>query len=223
MATSTTNLGLIKPAGSDKIRIAQINQNSDLIDAAIGPVGSTNLQAQANALKNGMAIVSNNNTHAAITAGQYVYVYGHGTLSEGLYIATANIGANGSLSGSNVSPVSGGGLNALNDNISNVNSKVDAQKTIFVQLFDQTIAGSSSSAETTTFDLSNYIPSGYSLWSVEIQIRDGSSFYNIPWFNNALTQYTAIGKVTNASVTINNKADWSGNRSVTFTLHCKKN
>ena len=46
MATTTQNLGLIKPAGTDKIRIAQINSNMDTLDAKIGPVGSTPLQTQ---------------------------------------------------------------------------------------------------------------------------------------------------------------------------------
>lgn len=46
MATTTQNLGLIKPAGTDKIRIAQINSNMDTIDAKMGPVGSTPLQTQ---------------------------------------------------------------------------------------------------------------------------------------------------------------------------------
>lgn len=46
MATTTTNLNLIKPDGSDKIRIANFNQNADILDAKIGPVGSTSLQAQ---------------------------------------------------------------------------------------------------------------------------------------------------------------------------------
>lgn len=48
MATSTTNLGLIKPAGTDKIRIAQINSNMDVIDAKMGAVGNTPLQTQIN-------------------------------------------------------------------------------------------------------------------------------------------------------------------------------
>ena len=46
MATSTTNLGLTKPAGTDKIRIAQINGNMDILDEKIGAVGNTSLQAQ---------------------------------------------------------------------------------------------------------------------------------------------------------------------------------
>ena len=49
MATSTTNLGLIKPDGTDKIRIAQINQNMDTLDSKIGAVGNTDLQSQVSA------------------------------------------------------------------------------------------------------------------------------------------------------------------------------
>ena len=75
------------------------------------------LQDQLDGVKNGIAIVATGNTHAAITSGQYVYIQDHGTLAEGLYRATANIAANGTLSGSNVTAVSGGGLNALNSKI----------------------------------------------------------------------------------------------------------
>ena len=72
------------------------------------------LQDQIDAAESAIAIVSIGSTHAAITSGQYVYVREHGTLAEGLYRATANVAVDGTLSGSNVTAVSGGGLNALN-------------------------------------------------------------------------------------------------------------
>lgn len=78
------------------------------------------LQDQIDAAESAIAIVSIGDAHVAITSGQYVYVREHGTLAEGLYRATANIAANGTLSGSNVTAVSGGGLNALNSNIANM-------------------------------------------------------------------------------------------------------
>ena len=78
------------------------------------------LQNQLDGVKNGIAIVSTGDTHIAITSGQYVYIQDHGTLAEGLYKATSNIAANGTLSSSNVTAVSGGGLNALNSNIANM-------------------------------------------------------------------------------------------------------
>lgn len=113
MATTTQNLGLIKPAGTDKIRIAQINSNMDTLDTKIGPVGSTPLQTQAtnaassiSALQNSMAIICNGNTHAAIASGSYAYVRNHGSLAEGLYVATSPIQANGPLSTSNLAAVS---------------------------------------------------------------------------------------------------------------------
>ena len=59
-----------------------------------------------------LAIVANGNTHIAITAEQYVYVKNHGTLAEGLYKAKSNISANATLSTSNLTAVSNGGLNA---------------------------------------------------------------------------------------------------------------
>lgn len=104
MAT-TTNIGLTKPAGTDKALVSVINSNSDIIDSAAG------------GLMDAIAIVANGNTHAAISAGQYVYVHNHGTLAEGLYTANSAIAANATLSTSNLTADASGGLNALNSNI----------------------------------------------------------------------------------------------------------
>ena len=67
-----------------------------------------------------IAIVSSNNTHIAITAGQYVYVKSHETLAEGLYKANSNISANATLTSSNLTAVSNGGLNELKSAFSNI-------------------------------------------------------------------------------------------------------
>lgn len=77
------------------------------------PVKSGGVYTTAGNLAAGMAILANNNTHAAIASGQYVYVRGHGTLAEGLYTANAAIAANATLNASKLTAVSGGGLNAL--------------------------------------------------------------------------------------------------------------
>lgn len=117
MATYTTNLNLKKPAQSDKIRISDLNGNADDIDAAFGEIGTASVATQFGSVESGIAIVSLGNVHAAISAGQYVYVKGHDTLSEGLYTANSAISANATLSNSNLTAVSGGGLNALNSKI----------------------------------------------------------------------------------------------------------
>ena len=54
MATTTTNIGLTKPSGSDRVQIAQLNLNSDIIDEKIGPVGNTSLQDQITAINNNL-------------------------------------------------------------------------------------------------------------------------------------------------------------------------
>ena len=127
MATSTANLGLIKPSGTDKIRIAQINQNMDIIDSAIGAAASgTTLQEQISS--NNQAIVkqqeslayivgNTNTTGNTLAVGQFVYVKGHSTIAEGLRTVTASISANGNITTSNTSACSEGGLNALNSNM----------------------------------------------------------------------------------------------------------
>lgn len=114
MATYTTNLNLKKPAQSDKVRIADFNNNADLIDAAIGAVGDGSLMSMANAMQDALAIVADGDTHVAITAGQFVYVKNneHG-LADGLYVASAAVAANGSISADNMTADSKGGLNAL--------------------------------------------------------------------------------------------------------------
>lgn len=105
MSTTTTNLGLVKPEYSDTADVQEINQNMDKVDDAVG------------AAQNSFAILADGNAHAAILSGQFVYVRNHDTLSEGLYNARAAIPTNGALSTSNLTAVSGGGLNALNDSI----------------------------------------------------------------------------------------------------------
>lgn len=120
---NTTNLNLVKLAGTEKLKTFpnSHNGNLDAIDAAFGAgfgVGTApNVNTSINNLADGLAIVSDNNTHAAITSGQYVYVRNHGSLAEGLYVATANIAANGTLSGSNLTADSSGGLNSLNSKL----------------------------------------------------------------------------------------------------------
>lgn len=110
MATTTPNLGLTKPATSDNVDITVINTNMDKIDTAVSGT------------PNSLAIVSNGNTHTAISSGQYVYVRGHSSLSEGLYTATSAIPVNEPLSLYNVAAVSGGGLNALNNALNRIAS-----------------------------------------------------------------------------------------------------
>ena len=143
MASYTTNLDLKKPAQSDKIRIADINGNMDDIDAAFGAIGDTSVATQVSDIRAGMAIVSVSNTHDAIASGEYVYVTGHDTLDDGLYVATAAIAANGTLSSSNLTAVSKGGLNALNDQIASLKT--------FAQIYnDDIIAGNSKTYTLTT-------------------------------------------------------------------------
>jgi len=64
-------------------------------------------------------VVEGAESHPVITSGQYVYVTMHVgvtglvDLPEGLYIANSDISANAALNTTNLSSVSGGGLNAL--------------------------------------------------------------------------------------------------------------
>lgn len=66
-----------------------------------------------------MAIVANGDVHPAISSGQFVYVREHSTLSEGLYKASSSIAQDATLSTSNLTAVSGGGMNSLNEQMAN--------------------------------------------------------------------------------------------------------
>lgn len=138
--TPTPNLGLRRAQGTDPASVDDINYNSELLDTKLGAVGATSVQGQIDALsastaqtfgnvQDGLAIVSNGNTHVAIPAGYWVYVKGHGTLSEGLYKnnSGATIAANATLSTSNLTADPDGGLNsvynALNSKITVLENK----------------------------------------------------------------------------------------------------
>ena len=111
---NTTNLDLVKPAGTDHALISVLNSNSDKIDAFAGQTNDS-LSAE----QNGLAyIVGNTNTTGGtLAAGQFVYVKGHSTIAEGLRKVTSSISANGSITTSNTDACSEGGLNALNSKL----------------------------------------------------------------------------------------------------------
>ena len=107
----TTNYNLKKPSTGDPVLVGDLNDNMDVIDT------------QLNAVTDGLAIIANGNTHAAIAKDQAVFVKNHSSLANGLYWATAAISANGALSTSNLTADTSGGLNKLHDDITTLNSK----------------------------------------------------------------------------------------------------
>ena len=119
MATTSGDLQLYKPQYSEAADIAKINDNSDAIDAAV-----TANNTKITSVQDGLAIVANGNTHAAIAANQFVYVKNHNTLAEGLYRANSAIGANAALTTSNVTADANGGLNALKSDLDSLNSNI---------------------------------------------------------------------------------------------------
>ena len=112
MATNTTNLGLRKPAKADYVNVVtDIDDNIDLIDSAV------------NSVEGAVAVIANGNTHAALSAGEYVYIRNHTSLSEGLYKATEAIAQNGTLSSSNTAAITrgiGGQVTVLNNKVGSV-------------------------------------------------------------------------------------------------------
>lgn len=108
---TTTNYAMNLPGGGDTADQTKFNENTAKIDTALGSLGS------------GLAIIANRNSHAAIAAGDYVYIRNHTTLSEGLYKARTAIDANATLSTSNVATADGS-LNSISGQISTLSGKV---------------------------------------------------------------------------------------------------
>lgn len=84
--------------------------------------------------QDGLAIVANGDTHAAISSGQFVYVKNHDTLAEGLYKANSAIDTNGALSTSNLTPDGTGGLNDLQGQVTALNSNLSKLEKYLHQL-----------------------------------------------------------------------------------------
>lgn len=112
MSTKTNNLKMTLPTGTENITRSVINGNFEIVDAAVGSV------------QDGLAIVSDGDTHGAIANGQFVYVRNHNTLAEGLYKARAAIGANVALSTSNLTANGSGGLNDLQSQVNTLSSQI---------------------------------------------------------------------------------------------------
>ena len=111
--------------------------DSTKIDTALASL-TTSINANAAAIEgieDAIAIVSNNNTHPAISSGQFVYVRGHGTLAEGLYVATSNIAANAALSSSNLTADGSGGLNALKATTNSLSEQIATLNSNIANLF----------------------------------------------------------------------------------------
>ncbi len=121
-STYTTNYGFEKPDPEADINVNPINTDLGLIDTEI------------NNTQKSVAIISKGNTHGAIASGEYVYVYGHSTLTNGLYKATSAVSANGTLSLSNLSAISKGGLNDLLDVLNTKANRKTIQSYVFQQL-----------------------------------------------------------------------------------------
>lgn len=79
--------------------------------------GLNKLDSSISAIDSSLAIVADGDTHIAISSGECVYVKNHSLLPEGLYTANSAIGANVSLTTSNLTSVSNskGGFNKIVD------------------------------------------------------------------------------------------------------------
>jgi hypothetical protein len=232
--TPTPNLGLRIPLGTDPAAVEDINYNAGVLDTKIGAIGNDTVKGlldhagdEINALGDGLAIIANGNTHAAIAAGEFVFVRNHGSLATGLYKATTAIAANGALSSSNLAADSKGGLNSLSDHITKITctTKITCSSQSDFETKANTLAGTLSSGEITSVAFgfpSGMIFNGTSAWGyinrysttrwnmiltsyddstyvVNIQYNNGTFKYTD--LNDQLTQGTSIAFTKNSALT----------------------
>lgn len=97
MASTTTNIGLTKPAGTDQALISAINGNMDIIDTKMGAVGNTSVQGQITALSDQIEwkLVGNVTGSTEITFSNYndykeylIYVYYGGYQASQIILPT---------------------------------------------------------------------------------------------------------------------------------------
>ncbi len=156
MSTKTNNLKMALPTGTENITRSVINGNFEIVDAAVGSV------------QDGLAIVSDGDTHGAIANGQFVYVRNHNTLAEGLYKARAAIGANVALSTSNLTANGSGGLNDLQSQVNALNSQ-KADKTTVNALIKTKI-------QSVTFDNNG----AWGAWGTDVDMAGYALIYASP-------------------------------------------
>ena len=202
---NTTNLDLVKPAGTDHALISVLNSNSDKIDAFAGQTNDS-LSAE----QNGLAyIVGNTNTTGGtLVVGQFVYVKGHSTIAEGLRKVTASISANASITTSNTDACSEGGLNALN---SKIVTKVGVQKSVAI--------GQLAPNATKTFTIDNVENGTSYLVTISSDNNNGVWYYTGIYYHgyqaSSIVKIVGIGlEVTNSDSTITVK---NTNGSYNFT------
>lgn len=117
MATQTPNLGLTLPIGTENVSRQVINTNNTKIDTAFGAIPH---------IESGFGILADGDTHDAITAGECVYVKNNThNLGEGVYIATADIAQDASVSSTNLSPVPNG-IGSMVTKVANTNVSISA-------------------------------------------------------------------------------------------------
>jgi hypothetical protein len=197
--TPTPNLGLRIPLGTDPAAVEDINYNAGVLDTKIGAIGNDTVKGlldhagdEINALGDGLAIIANGNTHAAIAAGEFVFVRNHGSLATGLYKATTAIAANGALSSSNLAADSKGGLNSLSDQIGNQIGVLQVQEGLI-------------------YGHKQYFPAYVGDYAVSFNVISGT---------NSAFFYIYLSVSSNGNVTKNNEYCCLNGVSPTATNHC---
>ena len=123
MATQTTNLNLTKPVYSETADIAVLNENFDKIDEYAGnndqEIASTN-QVIAKVQDEIGIVINGNKATINVASGQYVIVKNSTItgITDGLYTYSGSTKTAGnSFSSGELTAVSAGGLNSLNDKL----------------------------------------------------------------------------------------------------------
>lgn len=246
MATETTNLHLKKPATGETILVSDLNDNYDTIDAAVHTA-----QTGVEAADKKASILYKNSHHTAISSGDNlnnynlpgVYVCSQDSITQSLLNTPAGIYGNFKLLVNvNTGDETGGGswwgmqIILCGFNLyyrAHVDSTWEAwrrirydgdesEKIVYATLTNVTIPDGATTSQEIDLDLTDYIPSGYSLWSVNVLMHSGNIDYALPWYNHAMDNGIRVNRIFQKHVYIRNDSDGWGTVTIYLTLFLRK-
>ena len=185
-------------------------------DIAISSGDSTTVSQAIDGIEDAIAIVANNNTHGAISSGQFVYVKNHSTLTEGLYKANTNIAANATLSSTNLDADTAGGLNALTSDIATLNSKISTYATGTITRHADTGTGGTFE-QFNCYKIGNIVCASARIYNISAAAN--GNFFVMPTGFRPKTNVRGFGiiAINNTSIPIIIESKTDGNVSISYS------
>lgn len=239
MASSTPNLGLTLPVGGEHVSRQIINANNVKIDEAVGPVPSgTDLQSQVTALNNKISNTSytsyanffesngNGFSSGVVTSSATDSPFSSGSTDAIQFKYSSTFGVQFSMcpqvNAIYYRRISSGTWTSWSE----IYSSTPKEVTVSATIQNITIpAGTPSSPQTVTINLSSYRPSSsHNLMNVLICMQDNNAgeYYNLPNLTHDATKYTVVSVVGTTNIKIENTQSTWGTTKACITMFWQK-